>query len=111
MIRKPIKEIDFTFKAGEKLSSSSLNLLITKINEVVREINEVLFPGEVNVNREMGDMTKEWTLEQVLKAVPEDRLSPGIKLTFLTSSGWVTWTEKNGNGETDDFTEIDGGQW
>lgn len=111
MIRKPIKKIDFTFKAGEKLTSSQLNLLITKINEVVQEINEVLLTDEVNVNREMGDMTKVWTLEQVLKALPEDRLSPGIKLTFLSSNGWVTWTENEGEWETDDFTEIDGGEW
>lgn len=113
MIRKLIDEIDFTFKSGEKLTSSQLNIIIKKINEIVKYINSDVIPDEVNINREFGDMKKVWTLEQVLAALPADRLFPGIKVSFLGVDGWITWYNNpvTGDWETDDFTEIDGGEW
>lgn len=112
-MRKPIEKIDFTFKAGEKLTSSQLNILIGKINEVIEYINKDVIPNEINLNRELGDMEKIWTVGQALAAIPSERLSPGIKVSFLGNNGWVTWYNNpiTGVWETDYFTELNGGEW
>lgn len=101
-----------TFTTGIK--GSELNTMNQKINELVRTVN-VLMKEVINVNLEFDDT--EYTLEEALALVPEERRVPGIcviykakdeqwhKVTFLGG----TWTD-SGSWATGG-NDIDGGEW
>jgi len=84
------------FNAGQKLSSSDLNKMNSKINELVNVMNSYLC-SEINVNVENGELDREYELEDVLSQVPRGRRTPGIKIRFKEAIGAVSdpevWSE------------------
>lgn len=123
-MNKLIEKTGITFGSGGKLSSTDLNTLNNKINELVDAVNNGVLKADFNVNIETGDMTRTWTLKQAIYSIPDDRKALAINIRFLEDNngtpGWITYYYTGTSldtfsdpkfWETDNFDIIDGGEW
>lgn len=112
------------FSKESRLTSGQLNLINNKINELVDNMNSDVLETFFNLNIEAGDISKTWTLEQAIGAIPTSRRALGIQLRFLEdNSGSPAWIDyifigrslDNFNDTsywmTGNFDIIDGGEW
>lgn len=104
------------------LSSSDLNSIVDKVNELVDAIN-ILQKSGMNVNLELNTPNNAYTLSTARALVPATRRASGFKLIFRQEGGvWTQWVF-SGN-STDDLDwnsnnnwvvtlndRIDGGEW
>lgn len=109
------------FSPGQSLGSQAMNRLNSTINRNTIITNNFLLEY-INPNVEEGIMDKVYTIQEILPRVPEQRRVPGIKLRFLSSTGWKEFIYKP-KGENGDWTNldcwkegessgiIDGGEW
>ena len=112
-----IKETGLNFTSGQNLTSKAMNTLNDSLNSLIRAIN-ILMKSEININVE-EESKKMYTIEEAINLVPKSRRIPGIKVTFLGTSGMTeTYTYSGGDWESleswgigDDETIIDGGEW
>lgn len=109
------------FTPGQSLGSQTMNNLNSAINHNTAVTNNFLMEY-INPNVEDNQMNRVYTLEQILPQVPENRRIPGIKLKFLSSTGWkeYIYKPKNEEGnwlnincwkESEGTGIIDGGEW
>lgn len=101
---------------GDKLTSQDINKINQILNQSVDAINYVL-KLECNLNAEVGDYERIFTLEEAIELVPLGRRVLGILIQFLSKDGLScfrykggTW-EDQGNWESVEFDYIDGGVW
>ena len=72
------------FNSGEALSSSKLNSMITKENEIIDSINKIL-KSFCDINQETG-LQKSYRLDQAIKIVPINRRSFTMKIRFIENA-------------------------
>lgn len=112
-----IKETGLSFTSGQSLTSKTMNTINDSLNSLISAVN-TLMKSEINVNIE-ENTTRMYTLEEAIAIVPKSRRIPGVRLTFLGTSGILeTFTYSGGDWESfeswgigDDETIIDGGEW
>ena len=109
------------FAPGQSLGSQTMNDLNSTINHNTAITNSFLLEY-INPNVEDNQMSKIYTLVQILPQVPERRRISGIKLRFLSSTGWKEyvyrpkneegdWLDINSWKESEGTGIIDGGEW
>jgi hypothetical protein len=110
------------FSPGQSLGSQTMNNLNTAINHNTDITNNFLLEY-INPNVEENKMTTVYTLSEILPNVPEQRRVPGIKLRFLSATGWKefiyipnieeenSWTNLDYWKEGESSGVIDGGEW
>ena len=105
------------FIPGQSLGSQTMNSLNSTINHNAAVTNNFLMEY-INPNVEDNQPNRIYTLEQILPQVPEKRRVPGIRLRFLSSTGWKeymyigeNWLDTNCWKETEGSGIIDGGEW
>ena len=109
------------FSPGQSLGSQTMNNLNSAITRNTAVTNSFLLEY-INPNVEDNQLDKIYTIEEILPSVPVRRRVPGIKLKFLSSTGWKEYIYKP-TGEEGDWTNlncwkedgntriIDGGEW
>lgn len=106
---------------GDTLSTAEVNSLNNTVNALVDCVN-VLIKKYCNLNSEIGDDSRTFTLAEVVTLVPQSRRSPGMSVRFLgedniyhtyiylnSEIGNAFWT--NLENWYPDNTIIDGGVW
>lgn len=79
------------FNGGEALSSSKLNSIIEKENEIIDTINNIL-KSFCDINQETG-LQRVYSLEQAIAIVPVNRRSFTMKIRFIENAD----TDNNNN--------------
>lgn len=107
---------------GDSLSHQDINAINSTTNYNVDATNYLL-QSFCNINAEVNNYTKTFTLEEAISTVPESRRNPGMKIRFLSSDEtYVEYTYGNSSIEdeswenTDNWRSvssniIDGGEW
>lgn len=107
---------------GMKLSAEDINKINSTTNNCVDAINYLLV-DTCNINEEVGDHTRSFTLAEAIKLVPSGRRYPGILIRFkekttlryeeYTYMGDYTNTAEFENPENwgSGISVIDGGEW
>lgn len=111
-------------QAGDGLSHQDINAINSTANSAVEAINEQVLVNFCNVNSEINDYTKSFSLMEAIEVVPVSRRRPGIKVKFLNREGNYSEYTFSGKSavvnETDwkdlnlwsySFNSIDGGEW
>lgn len=105
---------------GDGLSAKEINALNITINSTVDAAN-VYLKDFCNANFELGDLNRQITLAEAVRAVPSDRRVFGQTIKFFSMIG--SWVEYcfigNTTGENDWLNEdnwvsgkvMDGGEW
>lgn len=116
-----LRETGISFNPGEQLTAAKLEKLNTKINELVREVNKML-KGLCNLNIELGNYSRRFSLEEAINIVSNTRRIKGMKIRFLSENGkYVEFSYvgetldsnewNNPNNWTESLDVIDGGEW
>ena len=92
-----IQETGITFNKGEQLTARKLQILNDKINELVRNVNNML-EGLCDINVELNDFSRIFTLSEALEVVSKTRRMRGMKIRFLGQN--ETYQEYSYVGET-----------
>lgn len=69
---------------GDKLSSDDINKINSSLNSSIDAINYSL-KDSCNLNLEVGDFNRIFTLEEAISLVPVDRRVPGLEIRFLSA--------------------------
>lgn len=106
---------------GDGLSAAEINSINTTVNSLVDYVNACL-KKYCDLNVEVGDNTRVFTLSSAIEAVPVGRRGLGMTIRFLNSSNLystyvylgrelTTSAWRNQDNWTVDNTIIDGGEW
>lgn len=106
-------------KVGDGLNAEEVNSINGILNQEVAVGNSYL-KNFCNLNQELEDYTKTFSLSEAIANVPESRKNPGIELKFLglnkkylyytyMGSDLTGWS--NLNNWNPSVTIIDGGEW
>lgn len=108
--------------SGDSLSHQDVNNINSTVNLNVDATNYLL-KNFCNVNDEINDYSKIFSLEEAINQVPVNRRKPGMKIRFLDSSNIYRefiYMKSNTNQEDwinkanwmpDGVDIIDGGEW
>ena len=94
-----IEKSGILFNGGEALSSSKLNSIIKKENEIIDRINNIL-KSFCDINQETG-LQKVYSLADAVKIVPNERRSFTMKIRFIENAD----TDNNNNLKNIRFAE------
>lgn len=110
--------------SGDGLSHQDVNAINSTANLAVGAINDAVLMNFCNINSEVNDYTRSFTLSTAVKVVPKSRRRPGLKIRYLNSEGIYSeyiYTGKNSVISDEEwerefnwsisFTSIDGGEW
>ena len=79
-----LRETVVSFNTGEVLTARKLQTLNDTINQLVRVVNDML-EGKCDLNIELNDFNKEFTLKEAIESVSKTRRHLGMKVRFLSS--------------------------
>ena len=109
--------------AGDGLSHRDINNINSTVNNAIDAINLDL-KDYCNVNQEINNFSKVFSLYDAINAVPKSRRRLGLKLRYLSSNSPISYCEyvfcglsiddenwSNTNNWTLPFIEVDGGEW
>lgn len=86
-----IEKSGLILNSGEALTSSKINSIITKENEIIDTINKIL-KSFCDINQETG-LQRVYSLEQAIAIVPVNRRSFTMKIRFIENAD----TDNNNN--------------
>ena len=92
-----IGETGISFSKGEQLTARKLQILNDKINELVRNVNNIL-KGCCDINVELNDFSRAFELSEAIQVVSKSRRMNGMKIRFLGLNN--TYLEYSYVGET-----------
>lgn len=104
---------------GDGLKANDINAINNTVNKEVAVINDILCTI-CNVNKELGDYSRQFTLPIAIALVPEERRTPGMSVRFLNMQGrFVEYIYCGEDAEnwmiTDNWkpfvSRVDGGEW
>ena len=106
---------------GDGIKVEEFNTLNSTVNSLVDAVNYLL-KSFCNVNSEVNDWTREFTLQEAIGLVPESRRQPGIRVMFLSEDGIYLEYVYNYQYTSSDYwnnldnwsiaiNQIDGGTW
>ena len=81
-----ISKTGLSFEPGQKLDASQLNRMNGIINLLVDAVNSLL-SCECDINVELGDATRRFTLEEAIAAISNTRRAKSMKIRFLGKGG------------------------
>lgn len=81
-----------------------MNDLNDSLNSLIRTVNKLL-KSEININIE-EETLREYTLEEAIALIPENRVVPGVKLRFLGIHGSMESYVYNGTAWTREENDI-----
>lgn len=104
---------------GDDLKASDINNINSTVNKEVGIINSYL-QSFCNINQELGDFSRQFTLGIAVSLVPEERRTPGLSIRFLNMNG--RFVEYIYCGEDTEYwtitsnwkplvNTVDGGEW
>lgn len=109
------------FSAGQKLKASDLKIMNNSINNIINVINNLL-RGLYDLNIELNDFDRTFTLGEAIQMIANVRRSRGMKLRFLnknnkyveysyvgTTLDTIDWN--NQDNWTTTLEIVDGGTW
>ena len=116
-----LNKTGLSFESGQKLSAASLAKMNDTINDLVDAVNTLL-SGICDINQELRDPVRTFTLGEAIEVVSNNRRARGMKIRFLGDAGKymeysfigtglddATWkNEENWESGPD---VIDGGEW
>ena len=79
-----VEKSSVVFNSGEALSSSKLNSIVTKENEIIDVLNKIL-KSFCDINQETG-LQRVYTLSQAIAIVPVSRRSFTMKIRFIENA-------------------------
>ena len=110
--------------SGDGLSHKDVNAINSTANAAVGAINDTVLMNFCNINSEVNDYARVFTLLSAVKIVPKNRRRPGLKIRYLNSEGVYSeyiYTGKNTVISDEEWerefnwsislTNIDGGEW
>lgn len=83
---KTLKKTGISFESGQKLTASDLQKLNNTVNNIVDAVN-LMLKGKVDLNIELGDTEKTYSLKQAIEAAKNIRRELGQKIRFRALSG------------------------
>ncbi len=92
-----LQETGITFNKGEQLTARKLQLMNNKINELVRNVNNML-KGLCDLNVEFNDFNRVFDLYEAVNVVSQTRRMRGMKIRFLANND--TYLEYSYVGDT-----------
>lgn len=107
--------------SGDSLSHQDINNINSTVNTNVT-VSNYLLKNFCNLNDEVNDYSREFSLRDAINTVPISRRKPGMKIRFLSGAGIYSeyiysgddsvgsWTDEN-NWDNVSFNIIDGGEW
>lgn len=107
---------------GSLLSSKEVNQINSTVNEEVA-VGNAFLKNECNINAEIGNYARQYSLLDAIKIVPQDRRTPGMKIKFRNSKNTFSEFIFCGSGVSNEDWEntnnwingaastIDGGEW
>ena len=109
------------FSAGQKLKASDLKTMNNAINDIVDAVNNLL-RGLYDLNIELDDFDRTFTLGEAIQTVSDLRRARGMKLRFLNKNNkYVEYSYIGRTLDTIDWNNldnwtttleiIDGGTW
>lgn len=118
-----VKETGVPIKGiGSLLSSKEVNDINNTVNEEVA-VGNAFLKTECNINAEIGNYVRQYSLKDAILLVPQDRRTPGMKIKFRNSKNTFSEYIYCGDGvseeewkNTDSWingaaSTIDGGEW
>lgn len=108
--------------SGDSLSHQDINRINTTVNSNIVASNYLL-QNFCNINDEISDYEKKFTLSEAISQVPSSRRKSGMKIRFLSGAGNYIEYVYSGGDVSDDSWEntdnwssslvniIDGGEW
>lgn len=76
-----IQETGISFNKGEQLTARKLQTLNDKINELIRNVNNML-KGLCDLNIEMNNFDRVFNLREAIEIVSQTRRVRGLKIRF-----------------------------
>ena len=73
--------------SGDGLSHQDINAINSTANSAIEAINESVLMNFCNINSEVNDYTRSFTLLTAVKVVPKSRRRPGMKIRYLNPEG------------------------
>lgn len=98
-----IKKTGLSFDSGMKLSASDLRIMNSTINALVDVVNELVM-SKYDLNFEIGNFERTFTLDEAIRVVSEYRRQLGMKIRFKSPNGF--YAEYSYCGETLDTEEF-----
>lgn len=80
-----IPETGISFNKGEQLTASKLQTLNDRINELVRNVNNML-KGLCDINVELNDFNRIFSLSEAINVISNTRRVRGMKIRFLAQN-------------------------
>ena len=117
-----INKTGLNFTTGHKLTLADLQIMNNTINKLVDAVN-MINKGSININSEINDFSKSFTLSEAISTVSTTRRWKGMKIRFKNSENIYKEYSYIGNSVNDsdwnnisnwiseEPTLIDGGEW
>ena len=104
-----IKKTGLTFESGARLSAADLSKMNNIINALVEAVNNLMLAC-FDVNQELNDFSRTFTVSQAIGIVSQSRRQKGMKVRFLSESGLFAEYSYRGDSLSDaDF--LDSENW